>query len=167
MQKPLERGHGSHGLFFDGYVHDLAVLGDKTACLQSQSADEGSDDGVYVSFAICQRCPTGENDGLWQHFFALLIVIEHYHPSLPGPSSTSNPCKSRDNWNYIMVWLFHLAGTERLCRESECRQAVLEGSSSALLNFYRTRRRPISLSQGPSCHSPDPQHQHVAAEAAT
>ena len=114
VQKPLERGHA---FFFDGYVHDVAVHGDKehvfakSKCWASQRkavkyhqqvvftpADEDSDDGVYVSFATCHGCPAGENGGLCQHIFALLIVINHYYPreesgSLPGPSSaTSNPC---------------------------------------------------------------------------
>ena len=61
-------------------------------------ANEDSNDGVYVSFATCHGCPAGENGGLCQHTFALLIVINHYYPreesdSLPDPSSaTSNPC---------------------------------------------------------------------------
>ena len=103
--------------FFDGYVHDVAVHGDKehvfakSNCWASQRkavkyhqqvvftpTDEDSDDGVYVSFATCHGCPAGKKGGLSQHSFALLIVINHYCPreesgSLPGPSSTTyNPC---------------------------------------------------------------------------
>ena len=51
-----------------------------------------------VVFATCQGCPAGEQGGLCQHIFALLMVVEHYRPpedgnrALPGGEACTLIC---------------------------------------------------------------------------
>ena len=95
VQKPLRRGHD---FFFNGYVHDVLVAreGDayfvKAKCWASQKKTtkylqkgkllQQRKEGMYVDvdFATCEGCPAGQDGGLCQHIFALLMAIEKFGP---------------------------------------------------------------------------------------
>ena len=48
-----------------------------------------------VDFATCQVCPAGQQGGLCQHVFALLMVIEEYRPREAVPTlPTAEPVTS-------------------------------------------------------------------------
>ena len=53
-----------------------------------------------VDFATCQVCPAGQQGGLCQHVFALLMVIEEYRPREAVPTlPTAEPVTSiRRSW---------------------------------------------------------------------
>ena len=52
-------------------------------------AEAKEDEPVQVLHAACEGCPSGQDSGLYQHIFALLLAGEQYGPphgerSLPG-----------------------------------------------------------------------------------
>lgn len=119
VQKPLRRGHD---FFFEGYVHDIEVVSSdenkkvfvRSKCWASQkkyvkyaqnvlfSPDEDPNGPAKVSFATCNGCPAGEQGGLCQHVFALLMAVEHLRPhhahghggSLPPAESVTSRRRS-------------------------------------------------------------------------
>ena len=115
VQKPLRRGHD---FFFNGYVHDVLVAreGDayfvKAKCWASQKKttkylqkvkllqQRKEDMYVDVDFATCEGCPAGQDGGLCQNIFALLMAIEKFGPRpgcsiLPGEQSVTS---LRQSW---------------------------------------------------------------------
>ncbi len=110
VQKPLRRGHD---FFYEGYVHDVQVasVDDKkevfvvSKCWASQKKylkysqkvlfvpDEASNGPAKVKFATCQGCPAGEQGGVCQHIFALLMAVEHLRP-LHGHGGSLPPAES-------------------------------------------------------------------------
>ena len=101
--------------FLGGYIHDVLVCRPntnrdlsqvfvKSKCWASQKKSKKytqkiifqpekretqDDDPAVVSYSVCEECPAGQEGGLCQHIFALLLAVEHYGPrnignSLPG-----------------------------------------------------------------------------------
>lgn len=117
-QKPLRRGSD---FFFGGYIHDVQVsrapdgrhVYMQTKCWASQKKTtkylqkiifknaEDIDQPVSVRDAACEGCPAGQDGGLCQHVFAVLIATEYYGArllrgeSLPGKQAVTS---LRQSW---------------------------------------------------------------------